>query len=25
MRPITETLGTWHWPKPEAPHQHTVH
>jgi len=25
MRPIPETLGTWHWPKPEAPHQHVVH
>jgi electron transport complex protein RnfB len=25
MRPITETLGTWHWPKPDTPHQHVVH
>ncbi|MDP1635253.1 MAG: RnfABCDGE type electron transport complex subunit B, partial [Gallionellaceae bacterium] len=25
MRPITVTLGTWHWAKPEVPHQHTVH
>lgn len=25
MRPITETLVTWHWPKPDTPHQHVVH